>query len=311
MPSTRRRKGNTNIKDDFKYKNKKTLKKTTKKNKNLKCAPKSSTNTFSCYSNSHLFELKRAWNSSNKLKIKTNNPKEIWKFLKDQYKDKCGKESCWIKKANIPQKYKTKLIKRIFAPKSPDSWKKDPNTWLSSTDIIKVMDQYEYAYPYFRFMGPSPIDFDKKLAFNQCVWNDLCNIDISQLIQNKKHIVGMIFNLDPHYKDGSHWVSMYININSGEIYYFDSVGDKIPDQINKLKKNIQDQCNHLKIKMKFDQLYPNIEHQMRNTECGMYCLYFIIMMLTKKKKWSDFKNTKRITDEEMEKFRKIFFNKDI
>ena len=291
--------------------------KTRKVNKNikkrtLKCAPKSSSNDFSCYSNSHLFELKKAWNKSKKLKIKTNNPKEIWKFLHNQYKDKCGKESCWIKEAEIPDKFKKKMIKTAFAPKAPNEWKTNPNTWLSSTDIIKVMEQYERAYPYYRFIGPSPIDFDKKLAFNQCVWNDLCNIDVSQLLQNKKKVVGMIFNLDPHYKDGSHWVAMYFNTDTGELYYFDSVGDKIPHQINRLRQSIQEQSKNLNIKTKFDELYPKVEHQMRNTECGMYCLYFLIMMLTKEKTWKHFKSSKkRITDEEMEKFRKVFFNRDL
>ena len=281
-------------------KNKEKRKKTRKVKKNkkstLKCAPKSSSNDFSCYSNSHLFELKKAWNKSNPPKIKTNNPKEIWKFLHNQYKDKCGKESCWIKEAQIPDKFKKKMIKTAFAPKAPNEWKKNPTTWLSSTDIIKVMEQYEMAYPYYRFIGPSPIDFDKKLAF----------------IQNKKKVLGMIFNLDPHYKDGSHWVAMYFNIDTGELYYFDSVGDKIPHQINRLRQSIQDQSKSLNIKTKFDELYPHVEHQMRNTECGMYCLYFLIMMLSKEKSWKHFKSSKnRITDEEMEKFRKVFFNKDL
>jgi hypothetical protein len=302
---------NHNIKTKTKRKKTRKASKMIKKS-TLKCAPKSSSNDFSCYSNSHLFELKKAWNKSKTPKIKTNNPKEIWKFLHMQYKNKCGKESCWIKEAEIPDKFKKKMIKTAFAPKAPNEWGKNPNTWLSSTDIIKVMEQYERAYPYYRFIGPSPIDFDKKLEFNQCVWNDLCNIDVSQLLQNKKKVVGMIFNLDPHYKDGSHWVAMYFNTDTGELYYFDSVGDKIPHQINRLRESIQNQSKHLNIKTKFDELYPNVEHQMRNTECGMYCLYFLIMMLTKEKKWKHFKSSKkRITDEEMEKFRNIFFNRNI
>ena len=317
MANTRRRnrrnKSESNIKSNILNKKNKKLKTRRRKIKSsLKCAPKSSSNDFSCYSNSHLFELKKAWNKSKHPKIRTNNPKEIWNFLKEQYKNKCSKESCWVKQANIPNKYKQKILKNSFAPKSPDEWKKNPNTWLSSVDIINVMEQYERGYPEFRFIGPSPIDFDKKLAFNQCVWNDLCNIDVGQLIQNKKSKVGMIFNLDPHYKDGSLWVAMYLNIKKGDIYYFDSVGDKIPKQIKTLKESIIDQCSHLNIKTNFDELYPKTEHQMRNTECGMYCLYFIIMMLTEKKRWKDFKcPKKRITDEEMTKFRKIFFNKEI
>lgn len=282
------------------------------KGSSLKCAPKSSTNSFSCYSNANLFELKRAWNGANGgNKIATNAPKEIWSFLHDQYSDRCGNESCWLKDANIPEKFKRKMIKTAFAPRAPKSWKDAPNTWLSSTDIMNVMEQYERAYPKFRFVGPSPIDFDKKLAFDQCVWNDLCNMDVAQLIQNNTEVVGMIFNLDPHNKDGSHWVSMYFNVPRGELYYFDSVGEKIPKQIDRLRKNIVSQARKLGRKIKFDQLYPKVEHQMQYTECGMYSLYFIVMMLDGTKTWPDFKTTKkRITDEEMAEFRDVFFNKE-
>ena len=307
---TRRNRKNINVNKN-KNKNKNKRRRITKKNRNLKCAPKSSTNAFSCYTNGQLFELKRDWNSRNKPILKSNNPKEIWNFLKDQYEGKCSKESCWVKNANIPDKRKKNLLRHTFAPKSPISWSNNPNTWLSSTDIIKVMNQYERAYPQFRFIGPSPIDFDKKMAFDQCVWNDLCNIDVSQLIKDNKTVIGIIFNLDPHYMDGSHWVSMYFNVERGEIYYFDSVGDKVPSQINNLRKGIETQCERLKIKTKFDQIYPVAEHQLRNTECGMYSLYFIIMMLTGKKKWKHFKSHNRIKDQEMEKFRKVFFNKDL
>ena len=36
-----------------------------------------------------------------------------------------------------------------FAPEAPKSWNKNPNEWLSSTDILKVMKQYEKAYRCF------------------------------------------------------------------------------------------------------------------------------------------------------------------
>ena len=38
--------------------------------------------------------------------------------------------------------------------------------------------------------------------------------------------MGIVFNLDPHDKPGSHWVSMYVDLNNGGIYYFDSYGYK-------------------------------------------------------------------------------------
>ena len=26
----------------------------------------------------------------------------------------------------------------------------------------------------FLFLGPSPVDYDEKLLYNECVWEDLC-----------------------------------------------------------------------------------------------------------------------------------------
>ena len=46
---------------------------------------------------------------------------------------------------------------------------------------------------------------------------------------------------------------------------------------------------------------------MRNTECGMYCLYFIISLLSNKHDFNYF-NTKRIPDKHVEEFRNIYFN---
>ena len=50
-----------------------------------------------------------------------------------------------------------------------------------------------------------------------------------------------------------------------------------------------------------------IMHQTKNTECGVYCLYFIITLLTGENDWKRF-ITRRITDEEIMKYRDIYFN---
>ena len=49
--------------------------------------------------------------------------------------------------------------------------------------------------------------------------------------------MGIVFNTDPHYKDGEHWISLFVNLsgshlnNNPGIYYFDSFGRKPPTQI--------------------------------------------------------------------------------
>ena len=74
------------------------------------------------------------------------------------------------------------------------------------------MKQYEDAYDCFEFIGPTPIDFDDHMHDGRCVWEELCEFELEKEIREKKKKIGIIFNLDPHYKGGSHWVAMFINI---------------------------------------------------------------------------------------------------
>ena len=133
------------------------------------------------------------------------------------------------------------LLNNTHAPYAPKSWKNNPNEWLSSNDIEKVMKQYEVDYPNFIFIGPSPIDFDKKLMFGVCVWNELCNLNIIKQLKDGKNKIGIIFNTDPHNKSGSHWISLFIDIKRKFIFYFDSNGDKVPREIMSLIERIEKQ----------------------------------------------------------------------
>jgi hypothetical protein len=225
----------------------------------------------------------------------------------------CNKESCWLKQKFVNSKISKEIKSSSFAPEAPSDWKKNPNEWLSSVDILNVMKQYEKAYPCFDFIGPSPIDYDTHKLYGECVWEELCHFNLAKEIKNGRFKIGVVFNLDPHYKGGSHWVSLYINIKRGQIFYFDSAGDPIPRQIMKFVKMVQKQGAELttgkKIVFKFDQNYP-VEHQYGNTECGIYSLYFIVHMLEDKHTAEYFK-THIMKDQYMEKFRKVYFNQDL
>ena len=117
--------------------------------------------------------------------------------------------------------------------------------------------------------------------------------------------MGIIFNLDKHNKDGSHWVAMFVNIKKKKIYYFDSYGENIPGRINKFANKIKAQANSLNLG-KFELLVNKKRHQYSNSECGMYSLYFIIQML-KTNNFNKFQKTK-IKDSYMKKLRKQYFN---
>ena len=71
-------------------------------------------------------------------------------FFKRNLSNKCYNELCWLNDQTFNSKInKDVVIKNIFRPFSPESWKKKPYEWLSSVDIIKVMSQYEKKYKNF------------------------------------------------------------------------------------------------------------------------------------------------------------------
>ena len=70
-------------------------------------------------------------------------------------------------------------------------------------------------------------------------------------------------------------------------------------------EDIKNQCGSLNKGKKIDFLFNDIKHQHNNTECGVYCLHFLVSMLQGKDFKKYIKNKR--SDEQMEKFRKIFF----
>lgn len=224
-------------------------------------------------------------------------------------KCKANDEVCKIENSSLTNSQKESIKRKFFRPKLPSAWKKKPDTWLNNNDIEVVMKQYEEAYPFFKFMGVAPIDFsapDPYIENNndpsnpnggKCVVDSFCHVNLKEMKSKGKTVIGTIFNLDPHYKGGSHWVSLVITQEG--VYYFDSYGYKPPEQIARFMRSLTLQNPSLKLG------FCKRRFQYGNTECGMYSLYFIIRMIT----GTDFKQFCKhsIPDSEMLKFRKVLF----
>lgn len=271
-------------------------------------SPSSSSPSYTCYSAADLATLKSIWNTRHPDRpIRSTQSKEIWEKLKAYYANVCHKESCWVRQMTKNTKLEKELLD-AFAPVSPKEWEKNPNEWLSSIDILQVMGQYEKKYRHFDFLGPSPIDYDTPQVQGQCVWNELCKFSLSQHLKKGHTKIGVIFNLDPHYKGGSHWVSLFIHVPQQSIFFFDSTGEKAPPQIMKFVATVTNQGRKLvpPKRFLFDQNHP-VEHQYGNTECGMYSIFFITHMLEDKIN-GHYLKTHVLKDKYMEKFRKIYYN---
>jgi hypothetical protein len=189
-------------------------------------------------------------------------------------------EYSFLKKLPISKAEKDTLLKKFLRPPAPIAWKKDPDMWLDSLNIADVMNQYETAFPNFDFMGPFPIDFAapnpyEKTGNPRCLMDEICEFRVTSALANKKDMLGVIYNLDPHYKSGSHWVSTFVDLKKNRCMYFDSYGMKPPKQIHIFMSWVQKQDPSKAMKL----MYSSRRIQYKNTECGVFCLYFIIRML--------------------------------
>lgn len=267
-----------------------TLKKQKKKNKSRKalCNPIARKNKItkgSCFVPSSVRLMKKHYNKNNPADpITSMNDKDILREIQLKANNDCKEDICLIKKFVKNKRDSSMLKALLFPPKQPNEWTKDPDTWLTNFDIMNVLNQYEDTYKNFVFIGPSPIDYNAIVNKSRCVCKKLCNFQMKNYLAKTppKTKFGIVFNLDPHTKGGSHWVAMFIDLVDNFVFFFNSTGEKIPSRIEEFANEVISQGRENNIDLSFHQ-NKNVEHQKSNTECGMYCLYFIITMLIRKR----------------------------
>jgi hypothetical protein len=212
-------------------------------------------------------------------------PDSVYADLKKTYGDmnatgcKPGEDHCLLDKASLTEDVKKDLRKQYLRPRRPKAWDSKPDTWLDNFNIMHVMKQYEEANSWFKFLGIFPIDFAAPNPYKkdqqECLYKETCNLNLKDEMAKGIRGIGMIFNLDPHFKGGSHWVGMYINLNAGTPFvgYFDSYGYKPPALIARLMRSF-------KLQIKECKLGSNARRfQYGGSECGMFSMYFIICMM--------------------------------
>ncbi len=188
-----------------------------------------------------------------------------------------------LEKLPLTPEEKQEVAKKWLRPAQPVEWKEDPDKWLDSNNIKDVMTQYEEAYPDFKFLGPYPIDFaaaadssanSRGTDTKHCLIDEMCQLDLDGDALQGKTKLGIVYNLDPHYKSGSHWVANFIDIPKKQCYYFDSYGMEPPKQIYRFMQWLTIQEPDMKLG------WNGRRFQKQNSECGMYCLYFLDRMIS-------------------------------
>jgi len=286
-----------------------TIDKVTPKNENdKKCGPTLSFENGSCIPLNLLVKMaishnKNVKNKENSIQLfdilEELSPDDYKRYLLYEFQKrfKNSSHSEWVNSnffKNMTEEDKDFLQTAVFRPEGPQG----QFQWLSTLDINKTLAQYENKYQDFAFLGAVPIDF------NDLDYYPFKNMNFNEFRKEGKNKLGVIFNLDEHYKGGSHWVSLFTDLEKGQIYFSDSYGRKPEKRINNFMeriKNYLETCNMDNIDMRHNPT----QHQRGNSECGVYSINFILRLL--KGKTFDHLTRKRLTDEKVNKCRFRYF----
>jgi hypothetical protein len=258
-----------------------------------RCAPNKQFEQGSCFTIKDLENITNEYN-----KIHPNNKKSIIKekrfllktvnsIMKDEYNCKENDQVCWVE-SKLLKNNENEEIKQIandtFRPPGPKGIK----DWLSTSDINRVMLQYEAKFKDFKFFGAVPRDF------NQLPQLEICDVNIKKLVSTGKTKMGMVINLDTSEMNGSHWVALYANLNKNQIYFFDSFAEPPKKEftalVRKLLNYMYCKTNNIDVELdnftckvikckQYDIQYNKKQHQFKNSECGVYSMNFIIRLL--------------------------------
>jgi len=229
-----------------------------------------------CLPDQMLETLRAEWNRrhpQDAIPTAVKRKESLWAALRDRMRRefKCESEYCAVKE--LGGAAEQAAAASFFRPEKPDAWEKNPRDWHDTLTIAAVMEQYEKAFPQFEFIGPVPMDFDAQLGMGRCVVGELCKLDLAAIRAAGDTHIGIVFNLDPHTKPGSHWVCAFIDLLRGAAYYYDSYGYPPPPEVRRLLRRCRDQgCRHI--------YWNDIRHQRKQSECGTYCMYVLLSLLS-------------------------------
>lgn len=221
--------------------------------------------------------------------------KKLYAALDTYFKATCGEgqELCWLEQPalrSVSSAY-SELAKR-FRPKMNASWLRNKYQWLDTFDIQRVMKQYEDVHKSFEFLGVFPCDvFDDKVCYKY----NVCGFDVKDCLRRKKTQIGVVFNLDCDHQPGSHWVSVYANMDPKSkkygVFYYDSIGKRpqkknISEFIERVRTCVNEaHCNKkdaAECTSFFSAEVNTVQHQFKNSECGMYAMLAIILCCERK-----------------------------
>lgn len=155
-------------------------------------------------------------------------------------------------------------------------------TLLSNIDIKRVLMQFEINFDGFRHFNHTMSNWDKNINESNHARRMATEPSfICKLLHENVSMIGFVINTDIWTGAGKHWTAVFIDMRNEDTWtveFFDSGGDEPNPNVDRLLDlivtNIHS-CNKAfgKVVKKINTC--NIQHQLDDIECGVYCLFMI------------------------------------
>jgi hypothetical protein len=241
----------------------------------LGCAPGTIRENGTCFSNEEITKLRNVINAGNISDIEVIEKANVDFGCKNNL-DCIGKKGG----LNLDE------LKINFVPHGPLD-----NSWLSNFDIMHYFEIWMQKFNNFIVIEPQMNDFERHNK-------ELAKFDWLKFKNNPERLfMGCIINTDNYGSSGQHWVAIVADNKGNTIEYFDSAGGAPSREIMDFMERVSSITG-------FNTVYCNqVKHQQENSECGVYCIYYILCRFHNVKPEYFLNPNKKIGDDLMYVFR--------
>jgi hypothetical protein len=176
----------------------------------------------------------------------------------------CGTEACLVE-AVLPSAAAEKELQTRFKPEGP--WR--GRALLSNVDIDGVLDRWAIEFPRFYHCEFAMMDFETAARFRKFRDADLL------AIRARHDTFACVLNTDVSSGPGNHWVAVFVDMRGSPwtIEYFNSAGNPPPVAVTRW---MEKRAAALRARAQTEvATVTSTEHQMKDTECGVYALFYI------------------------------------